>query len=400
MRGFSRRRFPPRRGRRRLGDLCGCRESFAAPSPLEGKRHEGFRSDGGRALAPRADRPRVRGTARQPRADGGQALVALDRPDAVVPWVETYRKRLLAHPGGTRPIDPAAWREALGDNDRVGDWIVLFRRELEERPWKVVLAEWTARLSPGVVAAAFHGAIRTAHAVRSLEAQETPAPRAGARRGARVLGRDVQRAAGIADARRSRRPGASPPPRSPACRSFRATSRSPTATSPTGSRRSTRSRPSPEWPTRWTRRAIPSAFMSDLTETFATVYLASATRGTRHHVPPRRDRARRRADAPARTSRRRSSAASCATRGRPARRSPPRPAARPRRRRLPDAIAALARRAHGPRDRDGRRALHQVHRGLLPRVRAEPEARLHPRGDGRRLAARAERSTTSAPVAR
>ena len=70
-----------------------------------------------------------------------QALVALERPDAVVPWVETYKKRLLAHPGGTRPIDSAQWREALGDNDRVGDWIVLFRRELEERPWKVVLAE-------------------------------------------------------------------------------------------------------------------------------------------------------------------------------------------------------------------------------------------------------------------
>lgn len=104
-----------------------------------------------------------------------EALVALDRPDAVVPWVEMYRKRLNEHPAGPRPVDPKAWREALGVQGRVGDWIVLFRRELEERPWKAVLAEWTVRLSPGVVAAAFHGAIRTAHAVRSLEALETPA---------------------------------------------------------------------------------------------------------------------------------------------------------------------------------------------------------------------------------
>ena len=106
-----------------------------------------------------------------------EALVVLDRPDAVVPWVERYKKRLREHPGGTKPIDPKAWREALGEGDRVGDWIVFFRRQIEERPWKTVLAEWTARLSPGVVAAAFHGAIRTAHAVRSLEASETPARR-------------------------------------------------------------------------------------------------------------------------------------------------------------------------------------------------------------------------------
>src|SRR5206468_10181060 len=34
-----------------------------------------------------------------------EALVALDRPEAVVPWVESYRRRLREHPGSTRPID-------------------------------------------------------------------------------------------------------------------------------------------------------------------------------------------------------------------------------------------------------------------------------------------------------
>lgn len=106
-----------------------------------------------------------------------QALVALDRPESVVAWVETYKKRLQPHPHGARPIDPKDWREALGDDGRVGDWIVFFRRELEERPWNEVVSVWTARLSPGVVAAAFHGAIRTAHAVRSLEETQTPARR-------------------------------------------------------------------------------------------------------------------------------------------------------------------------------------------------------------------------------
>jgi len=106
-----------------------------------------------------------------------EALVELARPDAVVPWVEKYRKRLHDHPPGTRPIDAKEWREALGQGDRVGDWIVFFRRAVDERPWKDVLAEWIPRFSPGVVAAAFHGAIRTAHATRNLEAAETPARR-------------------------------------------------------------------------------------------------------------------------------------------------------------------------------------------------------------------------------
>jgi hypothetical protein len=48
---------------------------------------------------------------------------------------------------------------------------------VEERPWKDVPAEWMPRLAPGVIAAAFHGVIRTAHAVRSLDARETRARR-------------------------------------------------------------------------------------------------------------------------------------------------------------------------------------------------------------------------------
>ena len=106
-----------------------------------------------------------------------EALVTLERPDAVVPWVESYRKRLREHPSGTRAIDPKAWREALGEGGRVGDWIVFFDQALDEQPWRAVLAEWTPRLSPGIIAAAFHGVIRTAHAVRSLGARETPARR-------------------------------------------------------------------------------------------------------------------------------------------------------------------------------------------------------------------------------
>jgi Questin oxidase-like len=208
-----------------------------------------------------------------------QALVALDRPDAVVPWVETYKKRLLAHPGGIRPIDPKEWREALGDNDRVGDWIVYFRGQLEERSWKVVLSEWTARLSPGVVAAAFHGAIRTAHAVRSLEQQQTPAR---VRELAEGLGywaatyNALPESATSAKPPAGRRPSSAivgvpllPPDKQISYGNI--TDRlSPLDAFPPFAGVADTVDPSGD----------ASAFMSDLTETFAMVYLASATRGT------------------------------------------------------------------------------------------------------------------------
>jgi hypothetical protein len=106
-----------------------------------------------------------------------EALVVMDRPDAVVPWVDFYRRRLDEHPPGSRAIDPQNWKEALGVDGRVGDWIVFFDRRLDERPWKEVLTQWVPRLSPGIIAAAFHGLLRTAHAVRSLDAGETAARR-------------------------------------------------------------------------------------------------------------------------------------------------------------------------------------------------------------------------------
>jgi hypothetical protein len=105
-----------------------------------------------------------------------EALVALDRPEAVVPWVERYRRLLDSRPRGGRPIAAADWREALGEGSRLGDWLLFFEREVEARGWKAALADWSDRLAPGVAAAAFHGVIRTGHAVRALEERED-APR-------------------------------------------------------------------------------------------------------------------------------------------------------------------------------------------------------------------------------
>src|SRR5260221_8665122 len=106
-----------------------------------------------------------------------EALVRLGRPEAVTSWVEEYRHRLQSHPEPRKPISGDAWSEALGDFDRVGDWVRLFDRQLREGPWPAVLAVWAPRLAPGLVGAGFHGLIRTGHAARGLGRRDTPARR-------------------------------------------------------------------------------------------------------------------------------------------------------------------------------------------------------------------------------
>jgi len=208
-----------------------------------------------------------------------EALVELARPDAVVPWVEQYRKRLRDHPGGTRPIDPKSWREALGENDRVGDWIVYFRREVEERPWKTMLADWIPRLSPGVVAAAFHGAIRTAHAVRSLEATETPARR-----------RELAEGLGYWAATYNALPEASPPVKVPAGRrpsdAIASVPLLPPERRISYGNITDRLSPLDQFPPFASvadavdSSGDPDAFLTNVTETFAGVYLASVPPGS------------------------------------------------------------------------------------------------------------------------
>lgn len=103
-----------------------------------------------------------------------EALVAMGREDAVLPWAQWYATR-LEHPATTgRPIEREQWREALGDIRRAGDWTAFFTRELDGRPWADVLETWVARLVPGIMAGATHGILRTAHAVRALDRDENP----------------------------------------------------------------------------------------------------------------------------------------------------------------------------------------------------------------------------------
>jgi hypothetical protein len=103
-----------------------------------------------------------------------ETLLTLGRADSVIPWIDGYKNRFQDRPQPHRPISPGSWREALGDRDRGADWAALFDHQLGEEPWQSVLQAWVPRLAPGLMAAATHGLIRTGHAVRSLGAGATP----------------------------------------------------------------------------------------------------------------------------------------------------------------------------------------------------------------------------------
>jgi hypothetical protein len=104
-----------------------------------------------------------------------EALAALGRADAVMPWLEDYRQGMLPRPVARARIPRDEWRAALGRTDRVAEWNAFFADECREAPWREVLARWTARLAPAICASAMHGVIRVAHAVRSLSESESPA---------------------------------------------------------------------------------------------------------------------------------------------------------------------------------------------------------------------------------
>src|SRR5258708_2713253 len=106
-----------------------------------------------------------------------EAMCAMGRRDAVMPWFERYRRWLAPRRARVARLTDENWRAALGDQRRTEDWFEFFRNELEERPWPNVLDNWATRLAPGLMASATHGVIRTGHATRALALEDTPARR-------------------------------------------------------------------------------------------------------------------------------------------------------------------------------------------------------------------------------
>jgi hypothetical protein len=104
-----------------------------------------------------------------------EALDHLGQADAIAPWVEHYRSRLdPAPPPAQKALSEAEWPSALGQSDQYPQWLMFFETEMADRPAAAVVGEWVPRLLPGAVAAATHGLIRTAHALRGLPSADTP----------------------------------------------------------------------------------------------------------------------------------------------------------------------------------------------------------------------------------
>src|SRR5271163_2714609 len=104
-----------------------------------------------------------------------EALCAMGRPEAVMPWIARYRERMSPRAPARDRVRQDEWRTALGWRERFADWSAFFRDKLEEAPWHDVLDRWVGNLASGFCGAATHGVIRVGHAVRGLSTGETPA---------------------------------------------------------------------------------------------------------------------------------------------------------------------------------------------------------------------------------
>ncbi len=104
-----------------------------------------------------------------------EALCAVDRPDAALPWIEDYRPRLVPRSLPAHRIEREQWQTALGRRHSFAAWCGFFAEELDAASWREVLDRWASRLAPGLSGAATHGVIRAGHAARGLAEAETRA---------------------------------------------------------------------------------------------------------------------------------------------------------------------------------------------------------------------------------
>ncbi len=107
-----------------------------------------------------------------------EALAILGCDDRIDAWA---RRSVAATGEGPAPVSPAGgtfdWQDALGRYDRLPEWLGYFDAAIADAGWPAVVVDWVPRLMPALSTALFHGAIRTAHAVRAVAATDTAARR-------------------------------------------------------------------------------------------------------------------------------------------------------------------------------------------------------------------------------
>ena len=103
---------------------------------------------------------------------GAEALERLGHQALIPAFLGLYAPRLpLAEKG--RPLSAEEEVGALGDPSRGADWVATYEARLTDGDWRSVVAESVPKLVAGLFAGAGHGFLRTAHALRSLEATDS-----------------------------------------------------------------------------------------------------------------------------------------------------------------------------------------------------------------------------------
>jgi hypothetical protein len=111
-----------------------------------------------------------------------EALESLGHPALIPAFVNIYVPRLsIFEPG--QLLSRAQRGESLGDVSRSADWVATYESRLESEPWAKVLGDEAGHLLPGLFAGAGHGLLRTAHAIRALEREDSPLRRRELARG-------------------------------------------------------------------------------------------------------------------------------------------------------------------------------------------------------------------------
>jgi hypothetical protein len=109
-----------------------------------------------------------------------EALAALGFEAVIDDWVRAFEAS-MGH--ALQPVTPGwhgdfDWKDRLGDYRLLPEWMGYFERAIADDGWPAVVEVWVPRLMPGLVAALFHGVIRTSHAVRAIDGADTLARRA------------------------------------------------------------------------------------------------------------------------------------------------------------------------------------------------------------------------------
>jgi hypothetical protein len=160
--------------------LAACATSGANSAPLAGLARPTSRYD--ELLVAHADvLPEAAGSGANHDPMAAEVLLELGRADSIPPSWFTRASSYGPVPAVRQPIAGIVVAtdgdRALGDPARFADWREHFLRRLTTGAWSAVIQDSVPWLAAGLLGAAWHGLLRTAHAVRALRATDTPARR-------------------------------------------------------------------------------------------------------------------------------------------------------------------------------------------------------------------------------